>query len=342
MSELLNYDTILNNITNGVLTLDAKDGHIIYVNDACCEILEMEKENLVGSTIIDCIESNKINDDFIEYLLRCVSDKGHSHDGCVDYFKTRIKRLQIRTEYYEDESHPRIGMVISDITMAERMSEMLNLYMSKDVAAMLKNEPGATLIGGEKRDVSIMFADVRGFTKLSETLDPDNLVKILNRYLSTMIKVIHSYGGTITSFLGDGLVVVFGAPKDLENHADHSIACAIDMERYINEVNNWCYDNNLPELSIGIGIDSGIIFAGNIGSEEHIKYDVIGLVVNTAARIESFTSGGQILISEHTKKAAKDSLKIIYDTEVLAKGISKPVKVYDVKGIDGNFHLEIE
>ena len=334
MKKVLESESLLNNLSNGVLTLDAKDGHIIYANDACCEILEMEKSELVGRTIVSCIESNKINDDFVEYLLLCVSDKKQAHSGDVDYFKTRIKRLKIRTDYYEDDENPRIGMVISDISAVERMSEMLNRYMSVNVANMLKNEPGATLIGGEKRDVSIMFADVRGFTALSEKMDAGDLVRILNHYLATMIKVIHHHGGTITSFLGDGVLAVFGAPQDLENHADHCIAAAIDMQRHMDDVNNWCCDNNYPELKVGIGIDSGIVLAGNIGCEEHIKYDVIGLVVNTASRIETYTLGGQILISENTRRAAKGKLGIIDEMEIQAKGISHPLKIYDIDSLD--------
>lgn len=342
MKKRLDPLSILDDLTNGVLALDATDGHIIYVNPACCDILEMKHEELIGKTIVECIESNKINDEFVEYLLRCVSDKTQTHNGEVDYFKNEIKRLQIRTEYYDDAQNPWISMVISDISAVGRMSQMLDLYMSQDVAEMLKTEPGSTLVGGEKRDVSILFSDIRGFTALSEKMDAADLVRILNHYLEPMIKVIHAYDGIITSFLGDGILAVFGAPMNLENHADHAIAAAIDMQRHMREVNNWCSDNNYPELKMGIGIDSGVVLAGNIGCEEHIKYDVIGLTVNTASRIEGHTGGGEILISENTYRAAKGKLDVLGDMDIQAKGISKPLKIYYLEGIKETFDLQLE
>ena len=150
------------------------------------------------------------------------------------------------------------------------------------------------------------MSDLRGFTTLSERLQPEQVVTILNRYLGTMVDVILRYHGTIDEFIGDAIFVIFGAPIWRSNAAQHAVACAVDMQLAMAVVNEHNRREGLPEVEMGIGIHTGEVVVGNIGSDRRAKYGVVGRHVNLTARIESCTVGSQILISEATRREVGD------------------------------------
>jgi len=152
-------------------------------------------------------------------------------------------------------------------------------------------------MGGERHEITIMFADIRGFTNLSSKLEPEKVVTLVNNFLSEMTKVIISHGGIIDEFIGDAILVLFGAPTVMEGHAEQSIACALEMQNAMTRVNELNASANLPPVSTGIGINTGDVIVCNIGSEQRAKYGVVGHNVNFAARVEGYTEGGQVLIS---------------------------------------------
>lgn len=180
--------------------------------------------------------------------------------------------------------------------------ETFGRYLADEVVATLLESPTGVRLGGEKRKITMMMADLRGFTSLSERLAPERVVAILNRYLATMVKIIKQYGGTIDEFIGDAIFVLFGAPIWQEDDAQRAVACAVAMQLAMAEVNDQNGQEDLPEVEMGIGIHTGQVVLGNIGSPERMKYGVVGRHVNLASRIQSYTTGGQILISETTRK----------------------------------------
>ncbi|AFY80764.1 CHASE2 domain-containing protein [Oscillatoria acuminata] len=216
-------------------------------------------------------------------------------------------------------------------------------YLTDQVVANLLENPEGLKMGGERRKLTIFTSDLRGFTALSERLPPEEVVKILNFYLGYMADVITSYQGTIDEFMGDGILVLFGAPTSRPDDATRAIACGISMQLAMRHVNAQVVKWGLPELEMGIGINTGEVVVGNIGSEKRTKYGVVGSQVNLTYRIESYTTGGQILISEQTLLDAggEDVVQIEGKREVMPKGVKEPLMIYDVNGIKEPYHISL-
>jgi adenylate cyclase len=176
---------------------------------------------------------------------------------------------------------------------------------------------------------------------LSERLAPKWVVTILNRYFEAMVRIVKKYDGTIDEFIGDAVFVLFGAPNWREDDAARAVACAIEMQLAMAAVNEKNRLDDLPEIHMGIGIHSGQVVVGNIGSTERMKYGVVGSHVNLTSRIQSYTVADQILVSETTRRDAGTILKIGKQMEVRAKGFEHPVTLSEVVGIGGPYKLAI-
>ncbi|MCZ6874270.1 MAG: response regulator, partial [bacterium] len=162
-------------------------------------------------------------------------------------------------------------------------------YVTDDVVATLLDSPDGLRLGGEKRNVTMLMADLRGFTSLAERLSPEQVVTVLNRYLSTMVEVILQYQGTIEEFIGDAIFIVFGAPIWRQDDAERAVACAVAMQLAMTTVNDQNRQEGLPEIEMGIGVHTGEVVVGNIGSHKRTKYGVVGSHANLTSRIESYT-----------------------------------------------------
>jgi adenylate cyclase len=217
--------------------------------------------------------------------------------------------------------------------------ETFGRYLTDEVVDAVLESPAGLQMGGEKRKVTMVMADLRGFTSLSERLPPERVVAMLNRYLAAMVSVIKKYNGTIDDFVGDAIFALFGAPVWKEDDAERAVACAIAMQLAMDNINEQNRLENLPEIEMGIGVHTGQVVVGNIGSPERMKYDVIGSQVNLTSRIQSCTTGGQILISETTRHEAGRILKLGRQMEVKAKGVEHPVTLFEVLGISGRHKL---
>jgi class 3 adenylate cyclase len=192
-------------------------------------------------------------------------------------------------------------------------------------------------MGGEVRDVTLLVSDLRGFTSMAVHLSPQDVLPILNRYLERMVDIIMRYRGTVDEFQGDGILAFFGAPLARPDDPERAIACAIEMQRALIEFNIEQQRRHLPELAMGIGINTGEVIVGNIGSEKRTKYGAVGSAINTAYRIESYTVGGQILISPPTYERVEAVVGTRGTLEVQFKGLEKPVTLYDVVSLAGSY-----
>jgi adenylate cyclase len=205
-------------------------------------------------------------------------------------------------------------------------------YVNPAVIDKILDSPEGLSLAGERRQISILFADIRSFTSRSEGIAAEALVQILNRYFQGMVEAIQSNGGMIDKFIGDGIMALFGAPLDDKDSASHSVKAAVAMLHSLEEINRELVADGIEPLGIGVGIHTGPAVVGNIGSSERMEYTAIGDVVNTAARIESLTRkyDADILISADTYEAVKDS----FNTESLGsaevKGKAEPVEIYKV------------
>ena len=222
---------------------------------------------------------------------------------------------------------------------AGKIRKTFGRYLTDEVVASLLEEPEGLKLGGERRKITLLTSDLRGFTSLAERLSPEEVIKILNIYLGDMAEVITKYQGTIDEFMGDGILVLFGAPTLREDDAQRAVACAVAMQLAMDSVNDTMKQLSLPQLEMGIGINTGVVVVGNIGSEKRTKYGVVGSQVNLTYRIESYTVGGQILITESTLKEVESIVRIHEQRQVTPKGVEQPLTIYDIRGISGEYNL---
>ncbi len=219
--------------------------------------------------------------------------------------------------------------------------ETFGRFLSDEVVRRLVDGREGLKLGGGKVTVTIMMTDLRGFTQLSESLPPEGVVAVINNYLKEMVEIIQKYHGTVLEFVGDAIMVVFGAPLPVGDHASLALACAIEMQSAMHGVNGWNRTNGYPEIEMGVGINTGQVIAGNIGSEKRTKYGCVGNEVNVAARIESCTLGGQVLVSAATLRSSRVQVKVRDRKEIHPKGLRSPLTIYDVGGLGAPYHLDL-
>ena len=199
-------------------------------------------------------------------------------------------------------------------------------YLSSEGVEDLPGSPQGLKMSGEIREVTFLVSDLRGFTALTASLSPHDIIDVINRYFEHMVEVIARYRGVVNEFMGDGILVFFGAPLQAPDDAERAVACAIEMQAAMTRVNDQQRRRNLPELSMGIGVNTGEVVVGNIGSERRAAYGAVGSPINFADRIESHTVGGQILISPSTYDKVRAIVQALATKEICSKGFEKPVK----------------
>jgi len=204
-------------------------------------------------------------------------------------------------------------------------------YFAPNLASQIAQQEGAVQLGGTKRPVVIFFSDIRGFTPLSETMGPDEIATLLTEYFTEMVEIVFEHSGTLDKFMGDAIMALWGAPIAHEDDADRAMSCAVDQLTALEKLNVKWKNEGRPELGIGIGINFGEVFAGNIGSNRRLEYTVIGDAVNTASRLCSSAGPNEILISESFFQELKNPPKVEALEPVQVKGKSKRVQVYRVK-----------
>jgi adenylate cyclase len=197
------------------------------------------------------------------------------------------------------------------------------------VKQMLEN-PDSFKLGGVSQTITILFADIRGFTRISEHAAPEKIVNLLNRYFSAMTDIIFAHGGTLDKYLGDGLMALFGAPTTTPEDASNALNAAVAMQRRLLGINQDLRQEGLSEVGVGIGLHTGDVIVGYIGSERRSEYTAIGDAVNTASRLESNARGGQILISDATAKAARSRYKLHPRDPITVKNREQPVVLWEV------------
>jgi len=214
-------------------------------------------------------------------------------------------------------------------------------FLSNEVVEELIGSAEGLKKGAEMREVTFLVSDLRGFTALSSALTPAQVISILNRYLKSMVEIIARARGTVDEILGDGLLVFFGAPLKSDDDPHRAVACALEMQNKMVEINEEQLRHSLPPLAMGIGINTGEVVVGTIGSEKRSKYGAVGTAINTTYRIESYTTGGQILISSSTFEKVRPQLQVRRTFEVHFKGIDHPVTLYEVGGLEGNYQISL-
>ncbi|PYS23585.1 MAG: hypothetical protein DMF72_09325 [Acidobacteria bacterium] len=198
------------------------------------------------------------------------------------------------------------------------------------VKQMLEN-PESFKLGGVTQTITVLFADIRGFTRISEHAPPEKIVQLLNRYFSAMTDIIFAHGGTLDKYLGDGLMALFGAPTVTPKDAANAMSAAVAMQRRMLSINDELRAEGYPEIGIGIGLHTGEVIVGYIGSERRSEYTAIGDSVNTASRLESNAKAGEILVSEVTAQAARSRYQLAERDPISVKNREQPVPLFEIE-----------
>ncbi|MBQ4425948.1 MAG: PAS domain S-box protein [Lachnospiraceae bacterium] len=358
---------IFRDMSEGMLVIDL-NGSIRSVNPAAETIFARREEELIGRPFASCFFEYEENDAFNQAVVDAIYASGTTQDAIVP-FRTEegTRTLHLRASFLKEEGRKiALLLMIGDISeLAELRDavkametirelnhklEMRNLflrqtfgrYLSDQVVEALISTPEGLSMGGKQQEVTVLMSDLRGFTAMAGRMKAEDLLTMLNHYFEEVYEVIDAYHGTLIEFLGDGLFVVFGAPKQSQTHASDAVAAAIAMQRKMAAVNAWNRERGYEELRMGIGINTGKVIVGNLGSEKRSKYGVTGAPVNTASRIEGLTVGGDVFISASTRQHIPEELGIGQTLSVRPKGIPEAITVYKILSIGGSYNLSLD
>lgn len=258
--------------------------------------------------------------------------------GADDYlfkpFNPVLLQARIKAGIDRKRWHDREELYRQQLERNERfIRATFGRYLSDEIVTEILERPEGLELGGDLREVTIMMSDIRGFTTLSEQLPPDRVVTMLNRYLGTMTEIILEHRGTIDEFLGDAILAVFGAPQQHRDDPQLAARCALAMQQAMHEINIANEADGLPQLTMGIALNTGTVIAGNIGSEQRSKYGFVGHAMNVTSRIEDVCEGGAILIAESTREALGSSAEVGEKRELQAPGIDELLHVFPLLGM---------
>jgi adenylate cyclase len=344
---------VLQSLSDAVISTDMQ-GRIVTINNAALQLLgcleaktdevqaQEMSERLVGQFVWETVpieplqarleESlNQANRFYLpeQSLLLTIAD---SDSGLVQTIERSIN-LTV-TPLMNPQDKVRGGLVVlEDISQEKRMKTTLYRYMTPGVAEQVMALGDDALMIGERKEVSILFSDIRGYTSLTERMGAAEVVALLNNYFETMVDAVFAYKGTLDKFIGDALMAVYGAPLPLENHAWMAVQSALDMRHRLAEFNQHRQATAQP-IRIGIGISSGEVVSGNIGSQKRMDYTVIGDGVDISSRLEGITKqyGCDIILSEFTYRLCQDKIWVRELDCVCVKGKTKPIQIYELIG----------
>jgi len=230
--------------------------------------------------------------------------------------------------------HAVFNRFVKEFSLKQQIKKQFEHYLAPAMVKKLQKDPSLLRLGGETRTMTFMFSDIRGFTPISEKYkgNPEGLTKLINRFLTRMTDIIIKNGGTIDKFMGDCIMAFWNAPIDDGQHEEHAVQAALEMQEELKLLNAELTAEGLPNINIGIGINTGEALVGNMGSAQRFDYSVIGDAVNLASRLESSskTLGKTLVVGEDTVKAAKLNYNFDYVDEITVKGKTEAIKVYTI------------
>src|SRR3990170_27841 len=222
------------------------------------------------------------------------------------------------------------------------MKGVFNRYVSPHVADEILKEPESLKLGGERREVTVFFADIRGFISHTRGMSPEETVETLNRYFTLITEIVFRFEGTIDKFIGDSVMCVFGSPIKSETHLEQGLKAAFAIREALSEVNSRREEKGIPPFPMGIGLDSGEVIVGNMGSKMRMEYTAVGEAVNMASRLTGLARGGEILVGENLYNGIAGMVHAGEVTGGEIKGIDSPVRLYNIAGLKGPWKSEVK
>ncbi len=350
VEELERYqENIFASMTNLLVTTDDK-GRIAYFNPRAAEGFGLTAEHKgmkmdrlfaksLGKKTLTTIDKARSQGREMAGIEGIYKPQGES--GEMDYslniapLKGKRGRHEGITLLFTDQTRQRQLQEQMDSAVEDRrvIKNMFSRYLSKEVVHSLMESPEQVKPGGDEKQATIFFADIRGYTSFSEGKDPKYIIEILNDYFSEAVEIVVKYGGYIDKFIGDCIMAAWGVP--IVNEADdakRAVSCAVEIQEKVASSSRHFFTGDARDLRIGIGMHTGPLVAGNLGSSRRMDYSVIGDTVNVAARLEGVAGPDEIIITEHTRQHLEDQFSLEQRSSVSVKGKKKPIPIYNVKG----------
>jgi len=322
-------ESILGSIATGVITINIL-GEVDSVNKAGENILKMDNDSIINNHYMFLFEKDP---DIIEIITKTELSKKITTEINMPFLTASQETI------VNVSAAPRIdvngnieGLVIAieDISDVSKVKNTFKRYVSKQVVDNLLEDETKLNLGGEEREVSILFTDIRGFTSMSENMEPEQVVMTLNEYFSEMIDIVFKHNGTLDKIIGDELMVVFGAPLAAEDDTERALNTAVEMQNKIKELNNIRKHRGEEPVLVGAGINKGFVVSGNIGSRDMMDYTVIGDTVNLGSRLCSAAGPGEIIVSKEVIKNQEDNFSFEELKPIMVKGKKDKINIFKV------------
>jgi len=339
-------ENIFASMTDLLITTDA-NGHIHYFNHAAVERLGLREELVgkpfekvfnasLGKKVLRAITEADAQDEAkpgIEGIMKRKEDEDMDFRLNISPLRGKRGKKEGLTLLFTDQTHERQLQSKMESVVEERriVKDMFARYLSSDIVQTLVDRPDLVKPGGDKKMATILFADIRGYTSFSETKDPEYIIDVLNAYFSEAVEIIIKYKGYIDKFIGDAIMAAWGVPIfSEEDDALAAVECAVELQNLVDSKERNFFTGDASKLRVGIGMHTGPLIAGNLGSSRRMDYSVIGDTVNVAARLEGVAGPGQVIITQKTRDLIGDKFKVKALEPVQVKGKVKPLNIYNV------------
>lgn len=343
-------ESIFSSMTNLLITTD-ENGNIHYFNDIAAERLGLTEDH-IGTSYEDlfrpALGKRALNQ------IRKVEDSGleimglegiYRNDKVEIDYSMNISQLQGKRGRHEgltfllsDQTRERELRAQMQVAVEDRrvIKDMFARYMSQDVIQSLMDNPDQVNLGGDKRIATLFFADIRGYTSFSEGKEPEYIIEVLNEYFSQAVEVVIKHHGYIDKFIGDCIMAAWGVPMATEEQdAIAAVSTAVEIQQLVKSKDRTFFKGKASKLKVGIGMHTGPLVAGNLGSSRRMDYSVIGDTVNVAARLEGVAGAGDVIITEDTRERIGDNFKLKELEPVKVKGKVKPLHIFNVLDMAG-------
>ena len=337
--------SIFSSMSDFLITTEP-DGSLKYFNEAAKRKLQLD-ENSLG-TGIDVLFKKRLTDKVLK-TINSASANGDTILGIEGILKTQTEGIDYSlnitplrgkrggreglTLLFKDQSAEKELKEKMSVAIEERrlIKDMFSRYLSNDIINHLMESPELVSPGGSKKIATVFFADIRGYTAFSETQEPENIIEILNAYFREAVEIVIDHGGYIDKFIGDCIMAAWGVPlSDEKEDAMKAVKCAVEIQRLVASKKRQFFRGDAESLKIGIGMHSGPLVAGNLGSSRRMDYSMIGDTVNLAARLEGVAGPDEIIITGSTKRMLDNSFKLEKRKPVQVKGKKDPIEIYNV------------
>jgi len=320
-------DNIMSSITTGIIEINLF-GEIQFVNKEAVRLLKKSEEEILGNHYLIIFE----NEDALINIIQNVEINQERVFETEFSLKSGNKKISVNISFSPvfDEKKDFSGIVIAidDLSKINKVKSTFKKYVSKNIVDKLLESEDSLNLGGKESEVTILFSDIRGFTSMSEKLNPTEIVKLLNKYFKSMIDVVFKYNGTLDKIVGDELMVLYGVPLKADDDTHNAVKTAIKMFIALDKFNQKIVKEGYKPFKIGIGINKGKAVSGNIGSEQQMNYTVIGDTINLGARLCSHAKSGEILISKSVKDAIGDKYNFKSIPSIEVKGKENAIDVW--------------